>query len=76
VRAVTRFIIEELEAEGIRPLGTEGVDEGRWALIDYGDIIVHLFLEPVREYYDIEGLWSDAPRVDLTSILEERAEGE
>ena len=45
-------------------------------MLDYGDVIVHLFLEPVREYYDIEGLWSDAPRVDLAPILEERAEGE
>ncbi|MFQ5586235.1 MAG: ribosome silencing factor [Thermodesulfobacteriota bacterium] len=70
VQAVSRYILDELEKEGIRPLGTEGVDEGRWALLDYGDIVVHIFLDPVREYYDLEGLWADAPRVDLGELLE------
>lgn len=44
-------------------LGIEGVQKGLWALIDYGDVIVHLFREPERELYDLDGLWQDAPRV-------------
>ncbi len=46
-------------------IGQEGEDEGLWVLMDYGSIIIHLFQEHVREYYRIEGLWADAPRVDF-----------
>lgn len=60
-----------MKQQGQKPLGMEGVDEGRWALIDYGDVIVHIFHEPVREYFDLEGLWSDAPRVDLDGLEED-----
>ncbi len=52
-----------LRQAGIRPLGVEGRKEGHWILMDYGDVIVHLFYEPVRHFYDIESLWSDAERV-------------
>ena len=51
--------------KGVKALGEEGLREGKWVLLDYGDVIVHVFLEPVREYYDIERLWIDAPRLDL-----------
>lgn len=47
--------------------GKEGLDEGLWVLLDYGSIIVHLFQEHVREYYRIEGLWADAPRLNYQS---------
>ncbi|HSH61404.1 MAG TPA: ribosome silencing factor [Acidimicrobiales bacterium] len=62
-------IAEEVEASlsnsaGIKPLRVEGLDDARWVLIDYGDFVVHVFLEEVRRYYDIERLWSDAPRVE------------
>jgi len=49
---------------GIQPLGIEGKDRGRWALIDFGDAVVHIFREDERNFYDLEGLWSDAPRVE------------
>jgi len=62
-------------AEGIRlglkkdhetlPLAVEGMDEGRWVLLDYGDVMVHVFQEPVRDFYDLDGLWSEAPTVPL-----------
>jgi ribosome-associated protein len=45
------------------PIGIEGLDEGRWVLIDYGDVMVHVFHEPVREFYDLDGLWCDAEEV-------------
>jgi len=48
-----------------RPIGIEGMNEGRWVLIDYGDVMVHVFHEPVREFYDLDGLWSDATEIAL-----------
>lgn len=48
---------------GIKPLGIEGRVEGHWVLMDYGDVVIHIFYEPVRYFYDLESLWSDATRV-------------
>jgi len=47
------------------PLGVEGMNEGRWVLIDYGDVMVHIFQEHVREFYDLDGLWSEAAEIDI-----------
>jgi len=47
------------------PLGIEGMNEGRWVLLDYGDVMVHVFQEPVREFYDLDGLWSEAAEIDI-----------
>lgn len=47
------------------PLGIEGMNEGRWVLIDYGDVMVHVFQEQVREFYDLDGLWSEAADIDI-----------
>lgn len=47
------------------PLAIEGMDQGRWVLLDYGELMIHVFQEPVREFYDLEGLWSEAPEVAL-----------
>ncbi len=52
---------------GVRHLGLEGVEKGRWALIDFGDVVVHIFKEDERDFYDLEGLWQDAPRIEWTS---------
>ncbi len=49
----------------VRPLGSEGGRTSQWSLIDYGDVIIHVFNHAVREHYDLEGLWSDAPRVEI-----------
>jgi ribosome-associated protein len=65
VQAIAQGIEEALEKQGMRPLGEEGKREGRWILMDYGDLVVHVFLEPLREFYDLEGLWIDAPRIEL-----------
>jgi ribosome-associated protein len=65
VQAIAQGIEEELKKKGIRPLGQEGAVEGRWVLMDYEDVVVHIFLDPVRKFYDLEGLWIDAPRIDL-----------
>jgi ribosome-associated protein len=63
-----RTIAEEVEAQvarasGRKPLRTEGLDTAGWVLIDYGDFVVHVFLDEVRRYYDLERLWADAPRI-------------
>ncbi len=65
VRAAAQNVIEETKAVKIRPLGVEGLTHGRWVLVDYGDVVFHVFLEEQRLYYDIDGLWADAPRIDV-----------
>jgi ribosome-associated protein len=62
-------IAEEVEAQlkasaDIRPLRTEGLQQSEWVLLDYGDFVVHAFLDETRHYYDLERLWSDAPRIE------------
>ena len=61
-----RTIVEEVEEKvkeggGPAPLRIEGLDDARWVLMDYGDFVVHVFLQEVREFYDLERLWADAP---------------
>lgn len=65
VTAIAEFIQVELKKSGFRPLSVEGKKEGHWVLLDYGHVIIHIFYEPVREFYDLEGLWIDAKRVEL-----------
>lgn len=67
VQAIASYIEEKLAKIGVRPLGVEGKREGRWILMDYGDVIVHVFYQPIREFYDLERLWSEAPRIELPS---------
>jgi ribosome-associated protein len=77
VQAIAQAIEKLLKKRGILPLGQEGASEGKWILMDYEDIIVHIFLEPVRKFYDLEGLWIDASRIDFQKELkiEEKAIG-
>ena len=65
VQAIAQAIEETLKRKGFRPLGLEGALGGKWILMDYEDVVVHILLEPVRKFYDLEGLWIDAPRIDL-----------
>lgn len=65
VRSIAEGIAEAVKRSGGMVQGIEGLDEGRWVLIDLSDVIVHVFQEQVRAHYDLERLWSDAPRVDL-----------
>jgi ribosome-associated protein len=63
-----KTIAEEVEAKlksegGISPLRVEGLGDSQWVLLDYGDLVIHVFLDETREFYDLERLWSDAPRV-------------
>ena len=62
VQAIGRHLQRTMKEKGCRAYGVEGEMEGQWILMDYGDVVVHIFYQPVREFYDLEGLWSDAPR--------------
>lgn len=64
VQAISQHIARRLREEGFRPFGIEGEQEGHWVLMDYGDVVIHIFYQPVREFYDLEGLWTEAPRVE------------
>ena len=68
VSAIADFIKTELKKHKIIPLGVEGTKDGHWVLLDYGHVIIHVFYEPVREFYDLEGLWSDAKRIMTPSL--------
>ncbi|MSP16041.1 MAG: ribosome silencing factor [Myxococcales bacterium] len=76
VQAIAEGIALASKQAGVVPLGVESTKDGRWTLIDLGDVIVHVFHHPVRDYYDLEGLWGDAPRVKLTIPADCRARPE
>jgi ribosome-associated protein len=63
-RAIADEIEEQLKKAGRRHIGIEGREEASWILLDYGDVVVHVFMPETRDYYQIEMLWGDAPRVD------------
>lgn len=66
VQGIADNVETRLRQLGVRPIGIEGSREGHWILMDYGDVIVHIFYEPVRLFYDLESLWSEAVKVHLT----------
>ncbi len=74
VRAIADAILEAVGSRGERVLGIEGQQEGRWVLIDLGDVIVHLFQPEVRAYYDLDRLWSDAPPLAIEGAARRRVE--
>ena len=65
VAALAEGIEETLRLAGRRPVNVEGMQAARWVLMDYGDVVVHVFLEDVRSLYDLEGLWEDARRLPV-----------
>jgi ribosome-associated protein len=77
-----RTIVDEVEHRiddvgGPKPLRIEGLDDRRWVLMDYGDFVVHVFLEEARGYYELERLWKDVPQLDWRDeVPEGRAAGE
>jgi len=65
VSAIAEHVEKTLKTKGIKPVGIEGLREGHWGLMDYGDVLIHIFYEPIRIFYDLEGLWSDAKRIEI-----------
>ncbi len=70
VTSIAEHLIKRLKAEKIKAIGIEGVKEGVWALLDFGDAIIHVFESEKKAFYDIEGLWAEAPRIDLSGFKE------
>jgi len=68
VTAIADSVQRTLKKQGIRPLSVEGKSEGQWVLMDYGDVVIHIFYETVREFYDLEGLWRDAGKITTPSM--------
>jgi ribosome-associated protein len=62
VRSIAEHVVEEAKAAGFRPLGVEGARDAEWVLVDLQDILVHVMLPRVREFYALEKLWESAPR--------------
>lgn len=68
VTAIADFIERYLKKAGIKALSVEGKNEGQWVLLDYGDVVIHVFYDTVRKFYDLEGLWSDAKRIKFDEL--------
>ena len=68
VGAIVDEIEERLREQGVKPRRREGAREGRWVLVDLGDIVVHVQHDEERDYYQLERLWGDCPRIDLASV--------
>ena len=66
VRAIADHVIASLQEVGVRPYQVEGLSQGRWVLVDYVDFVVHVFHPALRSFYQLEGLWGDAPKRQLT----------
>ena len=68
VGAIAEYIKTDLKKHKIKPLSVEGSKDGHWTLLDYGHIIIHVFYEPMRDFYDLEGLWVDAKRIETPAL--------
>jgi len=68
VTAIAEHLIQDLKRQKTKTLSVEGVKAGEWALLDYGDVIIHIFESEKKSLYDVEGLWADAPRIDLSQF--------
>ena len=65
VQSIAQGLEENSDEHGIKPFAVEGASRGHWVLVDFSDVIVHIFYEPVRRFYDLDGLWGHAPRAEL-----------
>ena len=68
VNAIADAIVAKLKKHKIKPLSVEGTGEGHWVLLDYGHVVIHVFYEPVRAFFDLEGLWADAKRITTPAL--------
>lgn len=71
VQAIADHLEREAREQGVRALSSEGQESGKWVLLDFGSVVAHIFLAPVREFYDLEGLWIDARRVPVLTAADD-----
>ncbi|MEW5725225.1 MAG: ribosome silencing factor [Thermodesulfobacteriota bacterium] len=77
VQAVSEHMLFEAKKKGgFKTLGVEGRTQGQWVLLDFGEVVAHIFYEPLRKFYDLESLWSEAPRVNIGPEAEREVEEE
>lgn len=76
VLAIADHIQTFLKGHRIKPLSVEGMREGHWVLLDYGHVVIHVFYESSRRFYDLEGLWADARRIETDSMRKRNAQKE
>lgn len=67
VQAIADQVEREMDKKGVKPIGIEGYEQGQWVLMDYGDVVAHIFYPEAREFYQIEKLWSDAPKLAVNA---------
>jgi len=68
VSSIAEYLIKELKKREIKTLGAEGIKNSEWALLDYGEAVIHIFESKAKSFFDLEGLWADAPKVDLSEL--------
>lgn len=71
VKSLVDEVEYQLKEQGVSPLRTEGYQYANWVILDYGDVMVHIFHEETRNYYNLDRLWSDGEQVDVKSLLEQ-----
>ena len=69
VRSLADYVEEKLAKEDIHPLRNEGYQSGDWIMLDYGDVLIHVFRRETRDFYDLERLWVDATDMDVTPYM-------
>jgi ribosome-associated protein len=74
VHAIAEAVEGTFSKQGIEPLGVEGLEGSTWVLMDYGDFILHIFRSETREFYDLERLWADAPRIEVRPVRTKTAQ--
>lgn len=70
VQGIANKILAALDRHGLAPVAIEGYEQGQWVLIDCGDVVAHIFYEPVRSHFDLDSLWFKAPKLDLKRDLQ------
>ncbi len=65
VQGIAAALDKQVNNKRLKSTKVEGLDEGRWVLLDFNDVVAHIFYDEARRFYDLEGLWRDAPRLDL-----------
>jgi ribosome-associated protein len=76
VQALAQHLQEALGQAGVKPMGAEGLEDGQWVLLDYVDVVIHLFIRPMREFYDLEGLWVEATRLPVKDLTANQIQGQ
>jgi ribosome-associated protein len=76
VQALAQHLQEALGQAGVKPMGVEGLEDGQWVLLDYVDVVIHLFVKPLRDFYDLEGLWVEATRLPVKDLTPNQIQGQ